>query len=330
LAQGERHPRFHPLHSYFDIFAAAMKTVAFWVSLVGMVCSQETPTDESGMSLLQHSARPIRKTNENLDDPPGPPPPGVAERQAARREARRAARAEGTQSNASPEQIERRRARRQAKRQAKRDGHAAASRHFADGGDCDTCASKCNALFDDEVKACLIRENCRPWQKEDGSPPDKCAKRCDRGANWLREPCIRKCECDVDLIGATSAVTKSKNTDTYDWADGHHRCRAVPIGSMSGCTSLAEDNSSPEYDSIKKCAKAAVDRGADTFNFYRTSKEYAKCSLRQCGSGDLQVIQAPPSAEAPAGHGNWKVFSTFCAAPPVDQRNDNGGDMTSR
>jgi len=419
---GERHPRFHQLPFYFDIAAAAMKTVALWVSLVGVVCSQDVQPDESGMSLLQHSARPIRKANENLDDPPGPPPPGVAERQAARREARRAQRVAGAQwedsgvadgeaaRNASPAQIERRRARRQAKRQAKRAGHAAATRHFADGGECDTCAAKCTALFNDEFKTCMIREDCQPWTKEDGAPPDKCARRCDRGGNWLREPCIRKCECDVDLIGATSAVTKtssqkteadlqkkvqdleasksnsqkteadllkkvndleasksnsqkteadllkkvkdlegshtssgkesekqlndlktkSKNTDNYDWADAHHRCKAVPIGSMSGCTSLAEDANSPAYDSIKKCAKAAVDAGADTFNFYRTSKEYAKCSLRQCGSGDLQVTRAPPSAEPPAGHGNWKVFSTFCLAPPIDQRDDNGEDTTSR
>lgn len=273
---------------------------------------------------MQHSVRTIRK----VDDPPGPPPPGVAERFAARRERRRAERAAGrSPSDLSPQQLERRRARRRAKRQAKRQARASGQAHFNDGGACDTCAAKCTAIFNDEFKECMIRENCQPWQKEDGAAAGKCAKRCDRSANWLREPCIRECQCDVDLLGRGSKTIKK--SDEF-WAEGHHRCRAVPLGSMSSCTSIAEHTDSSQYDSIKKCAKAAVQAGANTFNFFRTSKEFGKCSLRQCSGGDLQAVVAPPPTEAPAGRGNWKVFSTFCDAPTVDQRNDNGADESSR
>lgn len=308
-----------------------MKIVSFFVSIVSVLSAEEV-CDESGVSLLQHSVRTIRKAEEAMNAPPGDPPPGVVARIAARRERRRAERAAGRgPSDLSPAQLERRRARRRAKRQAQRAGHIAASRHFADGGDCDTCAAQCNAIFNDEFKDCMIREDCQPWQKEDGPAANKCAKRCDRAGNWKREPCIRKCECDVDLIGSSSKVTTKKKFDEeVDWADGHHRCRNIEIGSISTCTSLTEASDSPAYDSIKKCAKAAEQAGADTFNFFRTAKEYGKCSLRQCGGPDLQIARAPAEPEAPAGRGNWKVFSTHCPAPPEDQRNDNGGDESSR
>ena len=171
----------------------------------------------------------------------------------------------------------------------------------------------------------MIREECQPWLKEDGPAADNCQKRCDRSANWKREPCIRACQCDVDLIGRYAQAEKKA-----DWAEGHHRCRAVPLGSMSTCTSITEHVNSAQFDSIKKCARAAVQAGANTFNFYRTSKEWGKCSLRQCNSGDLQVQPAPLSAEAPAGHGTWKVFSTFCDAPPVEEWDNNGEDQSSR
>lgn len=304
-----------------------MKIVSLCLSAVGLACSQEVLNDEFSVSLLQHNMRSIRKVDEVMDDPPGPPPPGVADRIAARREQRRAERAAGrTPSDLPAAVVERRRARRMAKKQAKRQAHAGGQAHFNDGGSCDTCAAHCTATFNEEFKDCMIRENCRPWLKEDGmTKKDKCAKRCDRSANWKREPCIRGCECDVDLIGRGA-----KLTENVVWADGHHRCQNIPLGSMSSCTSVAEDANSPKYDSIKKCGKAAVEAGADTFNFYRTSKEYGKCSLRQCGSGDLQVTRAPPSAEAPAGRGNWKVFSTFCQSPPPAERSDTGLDDSSR
>lgn len=306
-----------------------MKLVALFASVVGVICSEEV-VDESGVSLLQHSVRTIRKAEELVEDPPGPPPPGVAERIAARREARRAERAAGREpSDLSPEQLERRRARRRARRQAKRAAQAAGQAHFNDGGTCDTCAAKCTAIFDDEFKDCIIREGCQPWQKEDGPATGKCQRRCDRSANWLREPCIRACQCDVDLIGRDTKVTK-KVDKKADWAEGHHRCRSVPLGSMSTCTSIAEHENNPQFDSIKKCAKAAVQSGANTFNYYRTSKEWAKCSLRQCTSGDLQIAPSSPMPEAPAGRGTWKVFSTFCDAPPADAQSDTGADESSR
>jgi len=305
-----------------------MKTVALLFCLVGVIAMEDV-LYESGVSLLQHQVRPVRKQDDVLDDPPGPPPPGVAERFAARREQRRAERQAGRgPSDLSPQQLERRRARRRAKRQAKRAAHAAGQAHFNDGGTCDTCAAKCTAIFTDEFKQCIIRENCRPWQKEDGTAADKCQRRCDRSANWLREPCIRGCQCDVDLLGSTAKTQKiSKQAK---WAEGHHRCRAVPLGSMSTCTSIAEHADSSQFDSIKKCAKAAVQAGANTFNFYRTSKEFAKCSLRRCAGGDLEVQVAPPEAEAPAGRGTWKVFSTFCTAPAPEDRSETGSDESSR
>jgi len=307
-----------------------MKTAALLFALVGAVVAEEVVVDESGVSLLQHSVRTIRKADEVVDDPPGPPPAGVAERLANRRAQRRARRQEGraeAQQHLSPEQIERRRARRMAKRQAKRAAHEAGTAHFNDGGACDTCAAKCTAIFDDEFKECLVREQCRPWLKEDGHAADTCQRRCDRAANWLREPCIRECNCDVDLLSTEKASKTIKQHGK--WAEGHHRCRVVPLGSMSTCTSIAEHQGSTQYDSIKKCAKAAVQSGANTFNFYRTSKEYAKCSLRQC-DGDLEVAVAPREAEAPAGRGNWKVFSTLCTAPAAEDRSDTGPDEGSR
>lgn len=211
----------------------------------------------------------------------------------------------------------------------KKAAQAAGQAHFNDGGTCDTCAAKCTAIFNDEFKDCIIREGCRPWQKEDGPSVGKCEKRCDRTANWLREPCIRACQCDVDLIGREAKVTK-KVSKKAKWAEGHHRCRSVPLGAASTCTEIASHENSPQYDSIKKCAKAAVQAGANTFNFYRTSKEWAKCSLRQCVGGDLQAQTAAPMGEAPAGRGTWKVYSTFCDAPAPDQRSGTGGDDSSR
>jgi len=285
LAQvfGDDTLRVHHLHlGVQTAHTSAMKTAAIFCAFVGAVWSEEVVVDESGVSLLQHSVRTIRKVDEVVEDPPGPPPAGVAARLANRRAQRRARRQAGraeAQQDLSPEQIERRRARRQAKRQAKRAAHAAGTAHFNDGGVCDTCAAKCTAIFDDEFKDCLVREQCRPWLKEDGKAADVCQRRCDRAANWLREPCIRDCQCDVDLLGKSKVSKTIKQHD--EWAEGHHRCRIVPLGSMSTCTSIAEHDGAMQYDSIKKCAKAAVQSGANTFNFYRTSKEYAKCSLRQ-------------------------------------------------
>jgi len=305
-----------------------MKLIALFASVVGVICSEEV-ADESGVSLLQHSVHPIRKAEAVVEAPPGPPPPGVADRIAARREQRRADRAANrVPTDLSPEQLERRRARRRARKQAKKAAQAAGQAHFNDGGDCDTCAAKCAAIFQDEFKGCIIREGCQPWAKEDGAAVGKCQKRCDRSANWLREPCIRACQCDVDLIANEAKVTKK--VKKVNWAEGHHRCRSVPLGSASSCTSISEHENSPQYDSVKKCAKAAVQSGANTFNYYRTSKEWAKCSLRQCTGGDLQIAPAAPTAEAPAGHGTWKVFSTLCDAPPADAQSDTGSDESSR
>jgi len=329
------------------------------VAVVGVVCSEDVHLDESGVSLLQHAVRTIAKPK--MDDLPGPPPAGVTERMTARRDRKRAARAAGEPPRSlTPEQLERRRSRRSAKRQAKQAGHVANTRKFGDGAACDTCAAKCTVIFQDEFKACMLRENCQPWQKEDGPEAQHCSKRCDTSANWLREPCIRNCQCDVDLImrmdpedyqkrtldlisaehiriSAEEPTKKKKESklmatsattnDSSSWAGGHHRCRSVPLGAMSGCLSLGEEADSGKYDSMRKCARAAVAAGADTFNFFRTAKEYGKCSLRQCGSGDLQISQAPASSEPPAGRGNWKVFSTYCDAKAEDQRSDTGEEL---
>lgn len=307
-----------------------MKLVALFVSLVGVALSEEV-VDDSVVSLLQHSVRTIRKTEEAVQDPPGPPPPGVIDRVAARRAQRRAEREAGRgPSTLSPEQLERRRARRRAKRQAKRAAQAAGQAHFNDGGTCDTCAAKCTGIFRDEYEQCIEREKCRPWLKEDGSASSNCQRRCDRSANWLREPCIRACNCDVDLLANSALATKkSVKKATDSWAEGHHRCRHIPLGTKSTCVPIAEHSNSPQFDSIKKCARAAVQAGANTFNYFRTGKEWAKCDLRQCTSGDLQA-QPALTAEAPAGRGNWKVFSTFCEAPPADQQDNNGPDESSR
>jgi len=306
-----------------------MKVVALLLSVASVVCADEVPVDEAGMSLLQHNVRTIRKgkVEGEVEAPPGAPPPGVAERIAARRERKRNERAAGRnpETDLPADVMQRRRDRRRAKRQAAKAARAAGQSHFGDGGQCDTCAAQCTGAYNDEFRDCMERENCRPWQKEDGAASFKCNRRCDRAGNWKREPCIRECQCDVDLVGVSSTMTED-----FDWADGHHRCKDFEIGSQSNCPSLSEETDSSAYDSIKKCAAAAVRAGADTFNFYRTSKEYGKCSLRNCGSGDLQISRAPPAAESPAGRGGWKVFSTFCAAPPDDQQSDTGADGSSR
>jgi len=166
----------------------------------------------------------------------------------------------------------------------------------------------------------MISQNCRPWQKEDGPTADKCKNRCDRTANWRREPCIRECQCDVDLLEGESSET---------WVNGLHRCRDVALGESSLCEEIAAGETE-EFDSIKKCAQKAVDAGGDTFNFYRTSKEFGKCSVRRCGSADLQIGAGPRLPEAPAGRGTWKTFSTFCAAPPLDEQHNTGADDSSR
>jgi len=293
-----------------------MKVVAL-LSVFGSVCYAQIAQEDPGVSLLQHSVRTIRK----VEDPPGAPPPGVEARQAARREARKVDRAAGrTSSDLSPEKLERQRARRLARRTAKREAHAAGQAHFNDGGTCDTCAAHCNGLFSEVFENCMITENCQPWQKEDGPSADKCKNRCDRTANWRREPCIRGCQCDVDLL-------ETKESDT--WADGLHRCRDFAMGQTSECEEIASGDS-PQFDSIKKCAEQTVDAGGDTFNFYRTSKEFGKCSVRRCGSADLKVGVGPRIAEAPAGRGTWKVFSSFCTAPPQIEQSNTGTDQSSR
>lgn len=293
-----------------------MKVISL-LSALSLAFSDQVVQDEAGVSLLQHSVRTIRK----VEDPPGVPPPGVAERQAARREARKAARVAGRSPSDLPaDKLERRQNRRLARRVAKREAHAAGAAHFNDGGSCDTCAAHCTGLFEEVFQSCMISENCQPWQKEDGPTADKCKKRCDRTANWRREPCIRGCQCDVDLL-----ATKESHT----WASGLHRCQEVPLGQTSECDEVASGDTA-QYDSIKKCAKQAVDAGADTFNFYRTSKEFGKCSVRHCGSADLKIGVGPRVAEAPAGRGTWKTFSTYCRAPAQVEQSGTGPDQSSR
>jgi len=48
------------------------------------------------------------------------------------------------------------------------------------------------------------------------------------------------------------------------------------------------------------------------------------------GNGDLEIGVALPQPEAPAGRGNWKVFSTLCTAPAVEDRSETGPDESSR
>lgn len=290
-----------------------MKMFAHLFSIVAAVCVEDV-MDDPGLSLLQHSIHRIQEAEDTLDDLPGPPRPGVAERLTARHGQRRAERqADRGPSDLSPEQLERRRMRRRAKREAKRAAHAAGQSHFNDGGTCGICAAKCTTIFNDEFKECIIRENCNSRLKEDGSAADKRQRRCVRSANLLREPCIHGCECDVDLLG----VSKTSKTVSHraEWARTHQRCRAIPLGSISTCRSiaeLAEHSDFAQYDSVKECAQAAVQVGANTFNFNRVSKGIDKCSLRQCDGGDLKAGAAPQEAEEFADHGAWRVFSTLC------------------
>lgn len=317
-----------------------MKVIAFLTS-VGLAYSGEIVPDEAGVSLLQHSVRTIRK----IEDPPGAPPPGVASRQAARREARKISRAAGREPSDVPAaQLERRRARRSARRAAKKAAHAAGNAHFNDGAACDTCASHCTSLFTEVFESCMVSENCQPWQKEDGPTADKCKNRCDRTANWRREPCIRECQCDVDLLESKKDVDLLESNENVDlsarqenldlmesqlsekWVDGLHRCQDIVLGETSLCPEI-QFGDTEEFDSIKKCAKKTADAGGDTFNFYRTAKEFAKCSIRQCRSADLKTGAGPTLAESPAGRGTWKTFSSFCAADtPVNDLHNTGSE----
>jgi len=283
------------------------------------VAEKVQSVEDEVVSLLQHSARPIRKVDESTEVQEAVPPPGAQARIRARRDARQRG---STEYSAA--QLERRRARRRAKKLARREAHAAGQRHFEDGGSCDTCAAVCEELFQDTFKSCMISEDCQPWQKEDGDTSDKCKRRCDRVGNWKREPCNRMCECD-----GTTANTALAQTTSH-WLNGIHRCRDSEIGMISDCTTVAEEPGAYAFDSIRKCSQAAVERGADTFNFYRTSKQFGKCTLKNCGSSDLKLVQAPHNPDAPAGRGNWKVFSTFCDAPAESDRGMSGQDDSSR
>jgi len=298
-----------------------MKTtlLSLVISAVSISAAEHAQSaEDDAMSLLQHSARPVRKMDDSAEAVAAAPPAGTQERIRARRDSQR-----DSDRVYTPEQIELRKARRKAKREARRQGHLAGARHFGDGGECDTCLVACEELFQDTFKACMLQENCQPWQKEDGPTSDKCKRRCDRVGNWKREPCNRLCECDG---GAETSLVET----TDHWANGLHRCRDSPIGMISDCATLSEEPTSFGYDSIKKCSKAAVETGADTFNFYRTSKQFGKCTLKTCGSSDLKLINAEKEENNPAGRGSWKVFSTYCAAPPVADRSVTGSDENSR
>jgi len=274
----------------------------------------EVAEDESVMSLLQHSARPIHKIGDvALVD--APPTDAVA-----RIQARREARKQNPDRTLTAEQKARRKARRSAKRQAHQQAKAAGQRHFDDSATCDICLAKCGELFQDIFKQCMLDAECQPWQKEDGPSADKCKKRCDRIANWQRAPCNRQCMCDADGLSLAETNDEIQSEVQPHWVGGHRRCRDTPLGQVSDCATVAIDRDSFEFDSIKKCSKAALAANADTFNFYRTSKEFGKCDLKNCGSEDLKIITAPAEPESPGGHGNWKVFSTFCPAPPLEER----------
>lgn len=274
---------------------------------------------DASVSLLQHSARTIQKSSELVEEPP----PEAVERMRARRRARRA----HPNFQLSDVQQARRKARRAAKRQGHAEGKRAGQRHFGDGSSCDLCLAKCSELFEDIFKECMIDRECRPWQKEDGPSSDKCIKRCDRAANWQRTPCNRNCMCDADELALFEARAEVKSEVEIEWVGSRHRCRDAAIGQVSDCATIAQDRESIQYDSIQKCAKAAEDANADTFNFYRTAKEYGKCDLKNCGSEDLKLVTAAAEPEVPAGHGGWKVFSTFCAAPPPNEQRFNGAAL---
>jgi len=297
----------------------AVVSIVISAAFAGSVAETVQSVEEDAVSLLQHSARPIHMNVQSTDVHGKAPPPGTSERIRARRDAK-----QRSGRVLTAEQLEARKARRRAKRQAQREAHEASRRHFEDGGECDTCAAVCEELFQDVFKSCMISEGCRPWQKEDGNTADKCKRRCDRVGNWKREPCMRMCECD-----GTTASTALAQTTSH-WLNGIHRCRDSEIGMISDCPTVAEEPESYAYDSIKKCSEAAVESGADTFNFYRTSKQFGKCTLKHCGSSDLRLVQAPPNPDAPAGRGSWKVFSTFCDAPPEADRGFSGQDPSSR
>lgn len=272
--------------------------------------------DTSMMSLLQHSARPIHKIAEVAQAPPA----DAVERIRARREARR----NNPNFQLTDAQKARRRARRAAKRQAQAAGKAAGQRHFNDDANCDTCLAKCEELSYDVYKQCMIERECRPWQKEDGPSADKCNKRCARAGTWQRTPCNRNCLCDADDLALYEAKAEITSTDYSHWTGGHHRCRDAPIGQKSDCTVVEQFRDSRAHDSIRKCAVAAAEGNADTFNYYNTAKEFGKCDLLNCGSADLKLMQAPPEPESPAGRGNWRVFSTYCEAPPPEEQRFDG------
>jgi len=293
------------------------------VSAVCVASAEKLQTDDDVVvSLLQHSARPIHKVDGSAEGAVADIPVDQAERIRARRARKRLA----GDADITPERLAARKARRLAKRQTRREAHIANQRHFGDGGPCDTCLQECEELFQTTFRGCMISEECQPWEKEDGATSDKCKKRCDRVANWKREPCNRLCECD-NPVPAPALVETQKEV----WADAIHRCRVAERGMISDCPTVAAEATSFAFDSIKKCAKASVAAGADTFNFFRTSKQFGRCTLKNCGSGDLKLINAPADPEAtPAGRGNWKVFSTYCPAPPVAERSNTGQDDTSR
>lgn len=321
---------------------------------VCVAAASEVAHDDSALSLLQTRARPIKGGEDSTEDKFDENDEASADEETvpawkaaqirARRDARKAAREAGrlNPQTYSPEKLARIRERRAAKRRERRAQKAAGERSIGDGGLCEECTLNCDYLYEEAFKQCMIDNECQPWQKEDGPSSDKCKKRCDRSANWKREPCIRKCECDTsNLIPASLKQTSSKvvakedaKEDAEDadaWVNGIHRCRQVEVGTqISTCQEIALDEGSPQYDSIKKCAQAAVDAGADTFNFFRSSKEWGRCSLRSCGGANLQLADAPALDIPPAGHGGWKVFSSYCAAPPPGQQSDTGADPTSR
>jgi len=292
--------------------------VASLVCLIAVSASADVieVAADASVSLLQHSARTIQKVSGLVKEPD----PEAVERMRARRRARRA----HPDFEPSAAQQARRNARRQAKRQGNAEGKRAGQRHFGDSGTCDLCLEKCSELFEDIFKECMIDRECRPWQKEDGPSSDKCMKRCDRAANWQRTPCNRKCMCDADELALFEASAEVNSEVELEWVGSRHRCRDAGIGQVSDCVSVAQDRESIKYDSIHKCAKAAQDANADTFNFYRTAKEFGKCDLKNSGSEDLKLVTAAAEPEAPAGHGGWKVFSTFCAAPPPNEQGLNG------
>lgn len=323
-----------------------MRTTSLAVSLIltSALCQSANAVQavvddgEYALSLLQHSAQPYRKAEKHetgLD-------PADEARIAARFEKERRKGQRRRESGVQPSDAKKQK--RKQRLQAKKAGLDAGTRFFGDQADCDKCRFKCSLLFEATYKQCMIDGRCQPWQKEDGPNADKCNQRCDTSANRKRAPCVRKCFCAAGLSASliednakiTSKVNlelaaEAKEEEHISWANGIHRCLDVPVGEqVSGCQQVAFDNESASYDSIRKCARAAVEANADTFNFFQASVEFARCDLRNCGSGNLQLGAAPAPETAPAGHGNWKVFSTFCAAKPEGQRSLTGPDDSSR